>query len=860
MNSQSILTLVQNAGILIAIAILGDLSSPRWDADKKGIGRIVLGAVTGALGIILMLTPMRLMSGVVFDTRSILLGISGLFFGPIPTLIAMAMTAALRLVQGGDGARMGVAVILVTGSAGILWRKLRRKRAADLGWPELYVFGLSLHVAMLACTVFLPSAIRGAVLGSIIAPVLLIYPAGTALLGRLLVNRLKRKEIADALAESEERLRLAMEVNEIGFFEHDLVTGRVHYSSEWKPRLDHHPADLPDSPDAWESRIHPDDKAAVLAKEREWWAGQSPEYEAEFRFRHLDGSWRWLLARGHLVTDDKGRPIKAAGCHIDITKRKQDEEAIRATERRFRSLAESSSDYIMLYDREGRHVYMNPAGMAAAGFTESDIIGKTHQQANYGAHASEYRKSDIEAVFETGRPSTRLIRWEKPEGTFYLDWRLSPVPGPDGNTELVLGISRDITALKRAEAELRKKEELFRALIENAPDGVTLINLEGEFIYVSPSARKMFSYEPDEPITARPVDSTHPDDLPSVLEALDQTIKNPGTVPAREYRFRKKNGEWLWIESRFSNLLDRPGVEAIVINFRDISAQKKSDAEVKSTHLELRRLLGEADESRKVLLSMVEDLKRSEEQIRRLNAELESRVRDRTAQLEAANRELESFAYSVSHDLRSPLRAIDGFSVALLREYRDRMDENGIHYLERITEGTRRMGQLINDLLGLSRVTRSEFARSVVDLSSLAAGILAGLAAGSPDRKVETRVQQGLCVQGDPSLLDIMLENLLGNAWKFTEKTPSPVVEFGAGFSDGRTVFFVRDNGVGFDMAYANKLFAPFQRLHRTDEFPGTGIGLVTVQRIVQRHGGKIWPEAAPGTGATFRFTLGNTV
>jgi PAS domain S-box-containing protein len=196
----------------------------------------------------------------------------------------------------------------------------------------------------------------------------------------------------------------------------------------------------------------------------------------------------------------------------------------------------------MLYDREGKHIYMNPAGMASADFTEADIIGKTHREANYGASGSENRKSDIEAVFRTGKASSRLVKWEKVKGTVYLDWRLSPVPGPDGDIELVLGISRDITALKTAEHELKKKEELFRALIENAPDGVVLVDREGRFVYISPSARSLLGYSLDEALTFSPDEGTHPEDLPSVLAALDQIIRDPSAVAVREYRFRQKSG------------------------------------------------------------------------------------------------------------------------------------------------------------------------------------------------------------------------------------------------------------------------------------------------------------------------------
>jgi signal transduction histidine kinase len=250
------------------------------------------------------------------------------------------------------------------------------------------------------------------------------------------------------------------------------------------------------------------------------------------------------------------------------------------------------------------------------------------------------------------------------------------------------------------------------------------------------------------------------------------------------------------------------------------------------------------------------ELTESENRYRELNARLEERVHDRTVQLEAANKELEAFSYSVSHDLRAPLRAMDGFSLALIEDYADKLDDTALDYLARIRSSSQAMGQLIDDLLELSRLTTGEIRREQVDLSALANSIVANLREQYPTRHVEFKSQEGMIVSGDLRLLRVVLDNLLNNAWKYTSKQPKPLVEFGMTEQDGRCAYLVRDNGSGFDMAYAYKLFGVFQRLHRAEDFPGNGVGLATVRRIINRHGGKVWAQAAVDQGATFYFSL----
>ncbi|MGA8030327.1 MAG: ATP-binding protein [Bryobacteraceae bacterium] len=253
---------------------------------------------------------------------------------------------------------------------------------------------------------------------------------------------------------------------------------------------------------------------------------------------------------------------------------------------------------------------------------------------------------------------------------------------------------------------------------------------------------------------------------------------------------------------------------------------------------------------------MLAQIQRRDTELLRAHNEMEQRVEERTTQLAAANKELESFAYSVAHDLRTPLRSIDGFSQALLEDYGDKLDSEGKNHLERVRAATQRMSGLIDDLLNLSRITRSEMRKQEFNLSEIVSSVAAELEKKEPERAVEFVVEQDLFVNGDLRLLRIAIENLLGNAWKYTGRHSRARIEFGESQHEGQPAYFVRDDGAGFDPRYAARLFGAFQRLHTNSEFPGTGVGLATVQRIIHRHGGEIWAEADVEKGATFFFSL----
>jgi len=558
----------------------------------------------------------------------------------------------------------------------------------------------------------------------------------------------------------------------------------------------------------------PDDLLAREAERAQVMAGKIESSSSERRLIRKDGASLWINRSLSLVRDPAGQPKYFISVIEDISGRRQAEEA-RA---RLAAVAESSSDAIFIRNLDGKIIFWNDGATRLYGYTSDEMIG-TDGDIAIPPDLLRERRQKWEGVLQGGTVANyETVRIHKDGHRVDVSISMSPIKDRGGKIIGVARITRDISERKQAEAQLRLAASVF----ESAAEGIMITDAHNNIVSVNRAFTNITGYSAQEVIGKNP--------------RLCQSGQQTGAFYEQMWASIKKSGCWE------GEIWDRRKDGTVYCELLSITA-------VRDEHGEIIQHCG--------VFMEITQRKQAEAKLAQLNVELETRIANRTAELEAANRELETFSYSVAHDLRAPLRAINGYSALVLDVNEAKLDQASVDNLKRVRAASERMGEVINDLLDLTRLSRQEMQWRNFDLSELAASVAASLTDAHPQRDVPVTIQPGLNINGDSGLMRVVLENLIGNAWKFTAKTGAARIEIGTGQRDGQTVYYVRDNGAGFDMKYADKLFTPFQRLHRSDEFEGTGIGLATVKKIIQRHGGKIWIESAIDVGTTVFFTIG---
>ncbi|HJV35688.1 PAS domain S-box protein [Geomonas sp.] len=762
------------------------------------------------------------------------------------------------------------------------------------------------------------------------------------LLVRSICHSIERKRIVEELRESEERFASFMRHLPAAAWMKDMQ-GRYVYANAEAERVFATPlAALLGKSDR---DLFPPETARLFSENDCRVLSEGGSLETTEVLRQADGMEHHSIVNKFAVNAPDGRPAYIAGVALDITERRQAEQALRESEEKFARIFDTVPVGITISTlADGRFVDINREGERLSGYRREEVVGHNSLEFDIWKDSAE-RDRAIEQLSREGVLRDREMMFRTKQDDI-LRGLFSAVIIDIGGKRHLLSIVSDITEQKRAEEALRLSEARYRALYRDNPTMIATLDAELIMLSVNPFCAHQLGYDMEELEGRSVLTIFHEEDRVAVAEQLRKCLENPNQIHSWQFRKVRKDGSVLWAEEMAQAVYDLNNALNVLVVCQDISERKLAEEALQKSERKFFRIfhaapaligistlkegrfidinesaletlgyqrqevigrtvyelglwVDETDRDRVVrileeggsvrnleirfrdkfgrisiglysaelvdldgdryMLSLVRDItarKRAEEEVERLNTDLSARA----FELESANLDLEAFNYTVAHDLRQPLNVINGYCQAIKMLCGNRLDEECKDYLEEAYNGTLRMNQLIDALLKFSRTARVELHRETVDLTKMAQEAAAELRIAEPERRITFRIADGIIADGDANLLQVALANLIGNAWKYTGTREDATIEFGATQVDGRQAYFVRDNGSGFAMTDAEKLFTPFQRLPGAEKLKGFGIGLATVERIIRRHGGRIWAEGEKEKGATFYFTLGHGV
>lgn len=705
-------------------------------------------------------------------------------------------------------------------------------------------------------------------------------------------------------------------------------------------------SDFFESPDLWYDLILPEDKQVIEKMTQQ--AEKDETVKCEYRIRHKDGSIRWIEANVTLTVDQEGKLIRVDGINHDITAKKNAEEALLNSEKKFRTLIENSKDGIALSSSDRKFQYISPAIKDITGYEPEELIGKNTFDLFHPEEEVENANFLSKLINKADPFGRKVLRALHKDGS----WRWVELTASnkleDPAVNAIVTNFRDVTEKRIAEERLLNSEQKFRALIENNKDGIGLTDRNQRFTYLSPSVKNILGYDPHELVGTGAFERYHPDDLPSMIE-LAMSIRNERNRSAStQVRIMHKDRSWRWIELTATNKLDDPAINAVVTNFRDVTERKKSDEALSYSEQRFKtlieknqnvvvlsaadglmvylspsiselldytpeELLGRSaleimhpDEledniqyltwvnqnpGRSMFMTLriqhkdgswrwveatstshldnpavngivsnlrdVTDKKKAQDELKKLNQSLEKKVEERTIQLAESNKALESFSSLAAHDLQAPLRILSGYTSIIKSEYAKSLGAEGTALLDVIVKQTKHMTQLVSDLLKFSRASHTIIKEESVNLDDMVHELADELCLlYSNGTTPEIKVSELGHISCDAQLMKQVWSNLISNALKYSAKKEKTEIEIGRMKTDSETIYYVKDNGAGFDTLQEHKLFQVFQRLHSMNDFEGTGIGLALVKNVITRHGGRVWAESEVDKGATFYFSM----